>query len=351
MNGGRHRCRIGISPSGGTSVRSSMPGQVAGEPAGDDHPPRRRPSSPGRRRVGRPRDSRFDRDGVRFDRVEIGDEPREQPGGSARLWPSSRRSRRYSGRCAASALMAGSRPGLGDLAQPAEIDLGVDRGGGQVAVSQHLADLDEVGAARNSSAAKRVTQPVGADFSDPDVGACSSGDVAHPVRSQRLDRRLRRQNTRRLTVAGRIRVSTCSTPRRHRGAAAAGPDGGPCRARRVPRPANRCLRARAWATSAERNPSRATSNNTATSREPIDVDRSQLAISRSTSSSRDPRRDRRSPCHPATGGIATAEWPSRPPLQEQEPKQRRSSATAALAAPSRDPPALGDQEPDHARRR
>ena len=49
MNGARHRCRLGTSPSGGTSVRAVDAGEVAGEPTGGDHPPWRRRCCPGRR--------------------------------------------------------------------------------------------------------------------------------------------------------------------------------------------------------------------------------------------------------------------------------------------------------------
>ena len=58
-----------------------------------------------------------------------------------------------------------SAPGHGRATgERAEIDLGVDRGGGQIPVTEHLADLDELGAPTQQLGCQRVAQPVGADL-------------------------------------------------------------------------------------------------------------------------------------------------------------------------------------------
>lgn len=70
-----------------------------------------------------------------------------------------------------------SGPGLREGAQPAQVHLGVDRGGGQVAVSQHLADLRQRGPSRQQLGGQRVSQPMGSDPGQPGPVAGAVGDV------------------------------------------------------------------------------------------------------------------------------------------------------------------------------
>ena len=110
-NGGRHRCCHRDQPERRDLGAFINAGHVAGEPAGDHHP-----LGPFVEAGSTPSVAHaiaaVDRDRRRVDRVEIRDEAWKQPVCSSRLWPSRRRSRRYSP--AASAERAHDRaPGHG----------------------------------------------------------------------------------------------------------------------------------------------------------------------------------------------------------------------------------------------
>jgi hypothetical protein len=84
-----------------------------------------------------------------------------------------------------------------DLPQLAEIDLGVAGRGGQVAMAQQLADVDQQDALTRQPAGESVPQAARADMRDAGAQACPLDDVADQLGADRARRRLTVKNTRR----------------------------------------------------------------------------------------------------------------------------------------------------------
>ena len=181
MNGDRHRFGWRIVPAGGTSVRSRSrtgSGRTRAPPSSAVPAPGSQPerSAPTTTRV--PSRSSRTRCRARRDRSRTVAAAGGRQQADDRAIGEAADSRQGAVRGRSSCR---SWPRLGDLTQPAEVDLRVDRGGRQVAVAQHLADVHQRGAAREHLRRERVPEPGRPDMRNARLPTMALHDIANEI--------------------------------------------------------------------------------------------------------------------------------------------------------------------------